>query len=219
MVFDLNNFCRLATSEREKQITVDICGLVNGPFKIRTYQTGSTRHRIPVILPDQTQCLLELWTPKGCPLPKLEKNWKQSLQMIIVSDLLKAGNIIVGGKIVKVLRLPMFNAKNNRLIWLSAKDFWAFPTEIENDKSKVKFSASLGWPDSIPIQSGFLRSSEGCIITKNWKNIYPKIHSSTIEPFGFETVCQLHTKVNKSVAGYVNLYTKKAKSADFSFER
>lgn len=217
MVFDFNNFERAPRSHKEKQISIDLLGLVNGPLKIKKCKSGSTNQRVPVILPDRTQCLLEIWTPKNCRTPEFETKW-EALQMIIVTDLSYAGNIMINNKIVKVLRLPLYGAKTKRFIWLSGSRFWEFPLEVEKDKGYLKDLLSSAWPE-MPVFDGFLKASEGSVITKSWAKIYPKVHTNTIEPFDFQSVVKFQVKVRQSLRSYVNLYTQKSATHSLVFER
>ena len=216
MVFDLNNFEKVPITARQKIVTVDICGIINGKILERTCKTGSIQQRVPVILPCKTQCLLEIWTPKYSKPAKFDMNWK-NLSLVIVTGLINAGNILLGNKIVKVLRQQMSKAETNRLIWISSKNFWSSPTIISPDV--LKKSMSLNWPDPIPFLPGFLKSSKGSIKTKNWARIYPAIHSDTLEPYVFADFQQLYNQVRKSLEGFQNLYTMKRASSDLIFDR
>ena len=216
MVFDLNNFDRLPLTARQKITTVDICGIINGKVLERTCKTGSIQQRVPVILPCKTQCLLELWTPKYSKPAKFDKNWK-SLSLVIVTGLINAGNILMGDKVVRVLRQQMYKAETNRFIWISGQHFWTSPTMIEPEI--LRESMSLNWPDPIPFLPGYLKSSKGSIKTKNWAKIYPAIHSDTLEPYIFEDFRGLFNKVRKSMEGFQNLYTMKRTTADLIFDR
>ena len=202
-------------SHHEKQISIDLCGIINGPLKIKTCKTGSTNQRFPIILPDNTQCLVEIWTPKNCAMPELNENWK-SLQMVIITGLYFAGYLLINGKRVKVLRLPLYGAKRNRLIWLSGKNFWTCPVEV----NKQNFGSLLesNWPHSINFE-GYLVESEGSVITKSWRAIYSKIHSTDIEPFSLNDLQLFHSKIRKALQKFVNFYTEKIADPVLLFER
>ena len=202
--------------KNEKQKVIEICGIINGPIKEQKFNTGSTRHRIPIILPDFSQCLVELWTPKNFDPPKFCKNWK-NLQLIIVAGLNFAGFSIIQNKVVKILRFPMYKSKS-RLIWLSGPNFWNFPVLMGPTISKTR--AGLNWPEPFqPSLNGFLNTSKGSIKTGVWANLYPKIHSDSLEPYNLEDILLFHTRVEKSAVGFVDMTSKKETSADLIFER
>lgn len=215
MVFHFNFFDRMPL-KNEKQKVFEILGIINGPIRERKFNTGSIRQRIPIILPDFSQCLVELWTPQNFDTPQFFKNWKK-LQLILIAGLHFAGYAKINDTVVRVLRLPMYKVKS-RLVWLSAPNFWHFPVSMGPTVSKA--CAGLNWPEAFqPSINGFLNSSKGSIKTGVWANLYPKIHSNSLEPYNFEDILLFHTRVEKSAVRFVDMASKKQTNADLIFER
>ena len=217
MVLQLNFFDRLPISLYEKKVTIDIIGIINGPICEQIFNTGSIKQRIPVILPDYTQCLLEIWTPKNCKPAKFDKNWR-NLQLTIITGLVHVGNILFKGKVVKVLRQPMFKAKKNRMIWISGQNFWDYP--ILTGPTLSNHIAGKDWPFPMRLKKeGYLNTSKGSIKTEHWAKIFPRIHSSITEPYEFRSILAFHTKVRKSLHGFMNLSTMVKDDPWLIFER
>ena len=215
MVFQLNFFDKPRNS-KEKQIIIDVLGIVNGPVIETKFNTGTRRQRIPLIMPNYQQCIVELWTPKYSKMAKFDKNWR-SLQLVLITGLIYSDNINYRGETIKILRFPKFKAKN-RFIWLSGPNFWNFPVLYGPTIPYNEISAN--WPDPPPLKTeGFLNTSKGSIKTAYWAKLYPKLHTNTLEPYDFKDLVRFHLDVEKSVCGFINLYTLKRTDDSLCFEK
>ena len=192
-----------------------ICGIINGPIYEKNTSTGKILQRIPVILPCLTQALIDLWSDRDGIRPTFSFDWK-IFQVIIFTNINYVGDITVSDKVIKVFRRgTRYPNERKRYIWLSddKSNFWVDP--IKNSDFNICQSFET-WPRRLPEPEGTLKMSSGSVITCKFAQ---PVKTEDIEPFGFEGLQRLHTKLKRSHRGYINLLSGKPASDKLIFER
>ena len=204
---------------------VNISGIINSRRIEKKFQTGSVLERFGVILPCNTNIILEVWnTSKDDKTrPKFAKDWK-CLQLITVFGGCYGGEVEIEGKLYKVFRIAAKNAKFNRFIWLSPeKHFWVNPIRQRDSDDDYFELCDETWPDPAPVAEGILKKSSGSYISNSHAralgHLRTKHFSFNSSSFTFESLVSLHQRVRKGVSGFVNLATGKQTFERFNFDR
>ena len=197
---------------------VNIAGIINSRRIEKKYSTGSILERFGVILPCNTNIILEIWSKNSKTRPKFSKDWK-SLQLIVVFGGCYGGETEVGGKLYKVFRIAGKKPNSKRFIWLSAeKYFWANPIAKRECDDTFFEECDFSWPDPIPLANGILKKSPGSKISPSHARALGHLRTDHFSPFTFNSVLSLHRRVRKSL-GYISLATGKQIFEGFNFDR
>ena len=199
---------------------VNLVGIINSRIICKTYKTGSILERMGVILPCESQIILEIWSRKDTR-PIYATDWTK-LQMITILSACFGGETKVSGQYIKVFRVEMKNAKNNRFIWLSDENptFWVNPILQRNSDADFFQECDLNWPRQVPVAKGLLRKSKGSYVAKKVFKFMGHLHTDHFsDQIHFASILKLYQKVRKSVHGVLNFYTGKPACDKFSFDR
>ena len=207
------------TQELDKGI--NLAGIINSEVLVKKCKKEKRMFRIGLILPCRTQVLIDLWSETEENRPTFHKNW-EALQLIIIFDLVYAGEIFEGGKVIKIFRAGKkeYNLRR-RFILLSDEisNFWDDPIhEFKGNFDIVQESYEI-WPGPIPTGRGKLKRSKGSVFGPSMKYWADNFDTESIEPFEFCELQKLHLAVRKSLRGYVNLLTGKETKNDLIFQR
>ena len=201
-MFDFRDSRELTDDDLDR--IIDLLGLINGKPQFSSKQFG-TLTRIPILLANKSQALLDIWNSDERRQPDFATDWK-TLQMIIVRRCRFRGFLKIDDKRVYFFKTTQRKVDEaNRFIWLSEdkSDFWTEPIG-KPDEHYNEFQDQIeSWPD-VPVgPSGYLRASFGSVLkTRTYEivTLETSVHCADLDPYAFEDLHDLQKLLKSALS-------------------